>query len=208
MQTFRSALGFSMVIVLLTTQAFAQTATTAQITGLVSDAQTGVLPGATATLRDQSTNQTRTTITNSSGRYVFPNLEPGVYELTVSLDQFKTSVTRNIPAQVTRTVTQDIVLEVGLVGETVTVSATAAVVLQKQDAAVGQTFDNLRISLLPNTRRDASQLTTLQAAVSPVGEVAGSRRDQSTFMVDGIDVSERAFGSPFELVIPAPVDCH
>ena len=49
-------------------------------------------------------------------------------------------------------------------GETVTVSATAAVVLQKQDAAVGQTFDNLRISLLPNARRDASQLTTLQAA--------------------------------------------
>ena len=109
MQTFKSALGFSMVILLLTTRAFAQTATTAQITGLVSDAQSGVLPGATATLRDQSTNQTRTTITNSSGRYVFPNLEPGVYELTVNLDQFKTSVTRNIPAQVTRTVTQDIV---------------------------------------------------------------------------------------------------
>jgi hypothetical protein len=184
---------------------WAQTATTAQITGLVTDFQGGVLPGATVTVREQNTNQQRIVVTNQSGRYVFPNLEPGLYELTVAMDQFRTSVTRDIPAQVTRSVSHDVTLEVGL-GETVTVSATAAVVLQKQDAAVGLTFDNLRVTLLPSTRRDASQLTTLQAAVTLVGEVAGSRRDQSTFMVDGIDVSERAFGSPFELVIPAPVD--
>lgn len=206
METVRLVLGVTIASLLLAPSALAQTATTSQIIGLVTDAQGGVLPGATVVLRDQNTNQERTAVANEAGRYVFPNLAPGTYELSISLDQFKTSVTRDIPAQVTRTVTHDVVLEVGLVGETVTVSATASVVLQKQDAAVGHTFDNLRVTLLPSTRRDASQLTTLQAAVSPVGEVAGSRRDQSTFMVDGIDVSERAFGSPFELVIPAPID--
>ena len=206
MRILRLTLAVSLVCFAATPAAWAQTATTAQITGLVTDGQGGVLPGATVTLREQLTNQARTTVTTDTGRYVFPNLEPGVYEVTVSLDQFRTSVTSDIRAEVTRTVTHNVALEVGLVGETVTVSAGAALVLQKQDAAVGHTFDNLRVTLLPSSRRDASQLTTLQAAVTPLGEVAGARRDQSTFMVDGVDVSERAFGAPFELVIPTPVD--
>jgi hypothetical protein len=183
-----------------------QTATRTQISGRVVDAQRGALPGATVQLRDQETNQTRTLTADAQGQFTFSNLDPSTYELTVTLDQFKTSVIKDIRAEVARAVTRDVMLEVGALAEQVTVTSNQETVLQKEDAAVGLTFDNRRLTLLPSSRRDASQLITLQAASTPLGEIAGARRDQSTFMVDGVDVSEKAFGAPFQLVIPTPVD--
>ena len=184
----------------------AQTATRTQISGRVMDPQRGALPGAMVQLRDQGTNQSRSLATNEQGQFTFANLDPGTYELTISLDQFKTTVIKDIRAEVANAVTRDVVLEVGTLEQQVTVTANQETILQKEDAAVGLTFDNRRLTLLPSSRRDASQLITLQAAATPLGEIAGARRDQSTFMVDGIDVSEKAFGSPFQLVIPTPVD--
>jgi hypothetical protein len=209
METFRTVLQplvFGLALLVWAAPGFAQTATTAQIAGLVTDAQGGILPGVLVTATDQKTNVQRNVVTNQAGRYSFPNLEPGVYTLSASLDQFKTFRISDLLAEVTRTVSQDMVLELGEIGEIVTVSAAFEATLQTREAAVGHTLDTVRLTTLPTSRGDVSQLMTLQPAISPVGEVAGARRDQSTFIVDGIDVSEKAFGVAFQLVIPTPTD--
>ena len=64
----------------------AQTATRTQISGRVMDSQRGALPGATVQLKDQETNQTRTLTADAQGQFTFSNLDPGIYELTVTLD--------------------------------------------------------------------------------------------------------------------------
>src|ERR1044072_7338308 len=73
----------------LSLQAFAQTATTSSISGLVTDPEGGVIPNATVTLKDRSTQLERTATTNDEGRYVFANIDAGIYELTVSANGFK-----------------------------------------------------------------------------------------------------------------------
>ncbi len=132
---------------------------------------------------------------------------PGTYELTVTLDQFKTSVIKDIRAEVASAVTRDVMLEVGAVDENVTVTPTQETALQKEDAAVGLDLRQPAVhaaAKLPPRRLPAHRHCRPRPRRS--GEIAGARRDQSTFMVDGVDVSEKAFGAPFQLVIPTPVD--
>ncbi len=185
--------------------ASAQTASTATIGGLVVDAQKAVVPGVTLALRDPATGEERTVTTNSQGRYLFANLSPSMYDLTVSLDGFKTVVVRGINAGVTRAIIQDVELEVGGLTEQVTVSARAEVQLQRQDAALGSTIDQRRITLLPNVSRDALALITLQPGVTPGGNVTGARVDQSAFSLDGIDVSD-SITTGNRPLIPIPTD--
>ncbi|MCX6027653.1 MAG: TonB-dependent receptor, partial [Chloroflexi bacterium] len=61
---------------------------TGGVTGAVSDASGGVLPGATVTIKSSDTGAVRSTVTDSAGRYVIANVAPGPYELTVELAGF------------------------------------------------------------------------------------------------------------------------
>lgn len=184
----------------------AQTANTTSISGLVTDDQGASIPGAMITLRDNGTNQERTVKTNEEGRYVFANLGPGDYQVTASAAGFKKATITNLKADVTKTVTQDIKLEAGVVTEEVTVSAGTEAQLQKQDAALGNTFESKRVLLLPNISREATRLLSLQPGTTPTGEVSGARADQSTFSLDGIDVSDNVIGQTFRTVIPTPAE--
>ncbi|HKO59640.1 MAG TPA: carboxypeptidase-like regulatory domain-containing protein, partial [Pyrinomonadaceae bacterium] len=191
---------------LLSFQAFAQTATTSSISGLVTDPEGGVIPNATVTLKDKTTQLERTATTNDEGRYVFANIDAGIYELTVSANGFKKANIAEIKADVTRPVSQDFRLEPGAVSEIVTVNAGAEAQLQKQDAQLGNTFENKKVSLLPNISREATRLLQLQPGTTITGEVSGARNDQSTFSLDGIDVSDNVIGQVFRTVIPTPTE--
>ena len=57
----------------------------ASISGRTLDEQQGLIPGATITVRHLETNATRTIVTTDTGRFHFPNLPVGIYELTVEL---------------------------------------------------------------------------------------------------------------------------
>src|ERR1044072_863668 len=89
-----------LMTLLLSLQALAQTATTSSISGLVTDAEGGVIPNATVTLKDKSTQLERTATTNDEGRYVFANVDAGVYELTVSANGFKKANVAELKADV------------------------------------------------------------------------------------------------------------
>src|SRR5450759_1870360 len=68
----------------------AEAQTTGVITGSIKDAQGGVLPGVTLTLRNADTGVTRTSTTESTGEYRFAGLPPGRYEVKAELAGFAT----------------------------------------------------------------------------------------------------------------------
>ena len=64
-------------------------ASTGNIYGSVADASGAVLPGATITIRNTGTGQTRTTTTNETGGYVANLMPPGTYEISASIAGFQ-----------------------------------------------------------------------------------------------------------------------
>ena len=63
----------------------------ATINGTVRDASGGVIPEASVILHNRGTNLERNAATNRAGFYVFPDIQPGEYDITVSKDGFKTA---------------------------------------------------------------------------------------------------------------------
>ena len=76
----------------VTASAWAQ-AGTGSVTGSVLDPQGLVVPGVTVTLTSGS-GATRTTVTDSQGRYVFENVAPGPYQVSFELTGFSAQTTK------------------------------------------------------------------------------------------------------------------
>src|SRR6188508_3743253 len=85
----RSAVALA-VFFTLTATAAAQTET-GRITGVVTDATGGILPGVTVTAKAVGTGATRELTTDSAGQYVFANLPPGAFEIAAALAGFNTA---------------------------------------------------------------------------------------------------------------------
>src|SRR5688572_8726863 len=102
---------------------------TGQISGTVVDAAGGVMPGATVTLKNAGTNNTRETITAPDGTFVFPDLLAGTYDIKVTIQGFKTYEQTGIALGATeRLALRAIPLEVGGLSEVISVQAEALAV--------------------------------------------------------------------------------
>src|SRR5262245_61176419 len=66
--------------------------TKTSLSGTVTDAAAGVIPGATIVVKNTETGVTFNTVSNSEGAFSVPALDPGTYSITVSLSGFKTTV--------------------------------------------------------------------------------------------------------------------
>src|SRR5207245_8957193 len=111
---------------LSSSSARAQTASSGSVTGQVSDPQGAIVAGAEVTLTDSATKSTSTTTTNDAGRYNFPVINPGVYDLVVSRKGFKTARVSAQRVSVGAVLTVHVSMEVGWLRETVAVISTAA----------------------------------------------------------------------------------
>jgi Carboxypeptidase regulatory-like domain len=163
----------------------AQTASSGTVTGQVSDPQGASVPGADVVLTDLATNSKQTATTNDSGRYTFPVVNPGLYDITVSKSGFKVAKFSAQKVSIGNVLTVNVSLEVGAVTETVVVTSMAGNELQSANATIGNTINLKQLELLPNLGRDATSLLSLQPGVTPRGDIAGSYMDQNTFTIDG-----------------------
>src|SRR5262245_50838724 len=73
---------------------------TAQVSGLVKDQTSAVLPGTEVTMTQTETGLTRTTVTDETGSYSLPNLPIGPYRLEASLPGFRSYAQSGIVLQV------------------------------------------------------------------------------------------------------------
>lgn len=196
---------FILVVASLPSNIFGQTATTARVSGVVTDAQGAVVAGATVKLMNKATKAEKTDVTDNEGRYGFGAVDPGTYDLSVAAQGFRTTVVSDLKADITKVSNLDVELQPGGSQEQVTITATGEVQLQKDDSSVGNVIDADRIKKLPQINRQVTSLLLGQPAVAPGGEVAGSRADQNTFTLDGLDVTDQVgFRGSIGTVVPVP----
>jgi hypothetical protein len=163
--------------------AWAQSTSTGTIAGTVTDQSNAVVNGATVTLTDAATKTSRSATTNDAGRYIFVDVTPSAYDLSVSKQGFSVSKTK-ATVQVGTATTANLSLQVG--GSNVVVEVTAVGnELQTMNATVGNTITSAALDALPSIGRDVSTFVELQPGVSPEGSVAGTVNDQSYFSLDG-----------------------
>ena len=165
------------------------------IRGTVVDPQKQALSNATLTLTSVETNTTRTQKSNDDGGFVFDLIPPGTYKVDVEAQGFKKTTVNTVRALVDKPTVLEIQMEIGQITESVSVSAgAAAVLLNTQDATIGNNFESKQISQLPLESRNVVALLSLQPGVTPDGYVTGSRADQANVTLDGVDVNEQQTG--------------
>ncbi len=180
------AVGIGFLLTLCATPTQAQTASSGSITGQVSDPQGSSVPGADVTLTDIGTKSKQSATTNDSGRYNFPVVNSGLYDIVVSKAGFKVAKMAQQKVSIGLVLTVNVTLEVGSLAETVVVTTSPlGSELQTANATIGNTINLKQLELLPNLGRDATSLLSLQPGVTPRGDIAGSYMDQNTFTVDG-----------------------
>ena len=99
------------------------------LSGIVTDATGGVLPGVTVAARNTDTGFTRSAVTDAAGRYNFAALEStGKWSLTAELEGFRTQVREGLQFQANTKPEINLELAVGAMSEVVTVDAQAPLV--------------------------------------------------------------------------------
>jgi len=157
---------------------------TGTITGVVTDDSGAVLPDATVTVTSTQTGASRSTTTGSDGSFSFPELNPGVYNVSVTKQGFKKVTTKNVELHVSDITTVPIKLPVGGMVETVEVQATA-VQVETQSGVVGNVVNGQEVRELPMNGRNFVQLTTLM----PGAAVAENFDAKNKGLLAGVDIS-------------------
>src|SRR5262245_27807010 len=166
---------FALALSLLPSLGWAQA--TGAVSGTVTDDSGAVRPGATVTLVNYGTVQTRTAATGGDGFYTVPLLQPGTYRVTVSLQGFSTLIRDGVKVTVSETARVNARLEVGGRNEDVTVVGEAALV-ETANATMGIVIDEKKVVELPLNGRNFTQLGTLiPGVVAPPAGLGGASGD-------------------------------
>ena len=169
---------FSLCLLLLTivksVQLEAQSGTSSAISGMVSDSTGAELPNAGVTVINVDTKAVRTGQTNSDGRFLFAQLNPGNYTVTVKADGFAEQTSRPVAVAVGRTVTLNFNLSLSSTSQTVEVNAQQAL-LSLENPNTTTTLEAETIASLPNPGQDLTYLT--QFAPGALMNTAGSSND-------------------------------
>lgn len=187
-----------------------QTVDVGSISGRVLDDTGGAVPGATVQATHQATNIAATAITDAQGRFRFPYLKIGPYDITVTLSGFK-DASRHVTVAAGSAFEMPITLPVAGLESAITVTADApviesarsqiaATVLETEVAAMPMNGRNfLDIALLAPgvapTNIASTQLFPETSAVPGVTLSVGSQRNLSNnFVVDGLSANDDAAG--------------
>src|SRR5476649_1218954 len=131
----------------------------ASVSGRVTDPQGAVVPGAQVTARQTETNQTGEAVTDAEGRFRFPYLKVGPYEITIRLQGFR-NVTRALMLTVGSAFELPIPLAVGGVDASVTVTGQVTV-LEAARSQIAGTISQTEVKNLPMNGRNFLDLALL-----------------------------------------------
>jgi Carboxypeptidase regulatory-like domain len=179
---------------------------TATLTGTVTDPSGAVVTGAQVIVHSLATSADRTIVTDASGIYVVPSLQPGDYKVQATATGFGTVTVEKVTLTVDQAATVNIQLVVAAAGQTVQVNA-AAMQIESETITVGQAIGASTVQNLPLNGRHFLDLTVL----TPGGVVAdtagslttpsrglgansfitaGNREDSVNFQINGINLND------------------
>ena len=194
------------------------------IVGTVRDTSGAVIADAQVTEVNSETGIARTARTSAVGEYVFTQLKPGTYTVTVEHQGFKKAMQAAFKLDLNQVARVDITLVVGSVQEEVVVTA-AEPLVESETSSIGQVIEKNRVNDLPLNGRNFIQLAYLspgvnagppEGAASTVPQQGGIPENErangavqangltatnNNFLLNGFDNNEQQIG--FETIMPA-----
>jgi Carboxypeptidase regulatory-like domain len=182
------------------------------VEGLVTDPTNSPVPAAQVTLTDLGTGVVKTTVTNQVGLYVFPAVPVGSYSLKVSKEGFKTFNVAGFDVTVAARVTENAVLALGSVTQSVTVEGHPPL-LEPSSNELGTLITPMSVEQLPLNGRNFLQLGLLAGAATDSGTnvsdfvsvqgghpglsivIAGTEQDLSMYLIDGMQTTASRLGN-------------
>ncbi|GAC1661433.1 MAG: hypothetical protein NVS9B15_25020 [Acidobacteriaceae bacterium] len=182
---------------------------TANVSGIVSDAQNARISGVTVTASNAATGFTASVKTDANGLYAVPSLPIGSYSVRAERDGFNSVLRSPVVLTVGRDAVLDFTLSVGQVSQEVNVTGDAPQV-ETSSNAVSWLVGPEQVRQLPLNGRNLTQLTLLAPGVQPVAQentegaatlvpfgfgspqrfsVAGGRPQGQLFLLDGTDTA-------------------
>jgi len=184
---------------LMSGQILAQT-TMVTLEGTITDEEGSGLPGATVTARNAETGYIHSSITKPDGRYIISGIQPGQYEVEVTLSGFTTQIKRGITCAVGATLAIDYTLTPATIEENVIVTAECPMI-EVTKSEISSVIDQKKIDALPLLDRDWGELTLLKAGAQE-GTTGGQPSAMGELLVDGIP-NEWSASNSIRIDIPA-----
>jgi hypothetical protein len=141
---------------------FAQSITSGDLAGVVTDPTGAVVPNAKVVATNDATGAVHNTTTNGEGFYRFSFLAPGNYAVSASAGGFQPGSLK-VAVQVGQTASGNLALAVS--GTTTTIEVTA-LPTQVDDGNISTTFSEQQISLVPNPGNDLSAIAQTSPGVT------------------------------------------
>jgi hypothetical protein len=180
------------------------------ILGTVTDASGSVIPNAEVQARNQDTDVTLTTRTDSTGDYRFVNMDPGSYAITVSAQNFTPVKNEGVVLPARETVRSDFKLNVQTMNQQVVVTARQEVVsedLTQSSSMSGKEIDSLPLNFRATNAPSPIGTAMLTAGVNedPGGNLtfSGQLPTATSFTLDGTSVQLVRFGGPTRDLFPS-----
>ena len=185
------------------------------IRGTITDASGAALASAQIEIEAIATGERRKLLSNTSGYFNAPNLVVGIYSVKVTAQHFRESIRTGIDIQVSTFSEVDFRLAVAGAEENVTITPQSTTVDLVTSQVEGVDSGRM-IRELPLNGRDWTTLAALQPGVSTVSTqnatnldvlrgnrgygammtISGSRPEQSSYWLDGINVNDYSGGGP------------
>jgi hypothetical protein len=121
------------------------------VSGELTDATGAVVQGAHVVLTDQQKGFAFTTTSDSSGRYLFRSIPPGVYVVSAEVKGFEKVASAKFRVDINENATTNLSLKVAGTSQTVEVGATSQAI-QTEDAETGQVVNRRFINAMPLAR--------------------------------------------------------
>jgi hypothetical protein len=160
------------------------------LTGQVVDQQNIAVPGVTITLTNTQTGQTRTFVTDATGRYLAPDLDPGRYRARFELQGFAPVERTDLNVLLGRTFEVDAQMRVGGVTEVVQVTGEATPLIDTRSTLVAHNVTAEEFETIPKGRSFQSVAMTApsvnQGEIEGGFQVNGASGSENVFTVDGV----------------------
>ena len=164
----------SIVLAILAMPALLSQTFTGTISGVVTDPNAATIPGASVRTRNEATGDVRQVSTGGDGLFVFSQLPPGNYEVSVEIKGFRKSVQTGAALRVNQTLEMNFAMQLGEVNQTVEVAASVTL-LDTQSANRAVTLDQQAMLDLPTNARNLSNSSMSTPASSPCAPASPKR---------------------------------